>query len=890
MASALNRRQYRAKVALGQLAKPHTQHWLMEHSKRSIISQLTAALLLVSALPVSVCSAEPSSPSLPSSLQSIINTACLDCHGNDVSEGGLNLQALPFDLSDRAVRGRWVRIFDRVKQGEMPPESNDLSSEQRTRPTDELAAKLHAADLADVEQFGRGPMRRLNRDEYQQNLRDILKLPQLDVRDRLPEDRVSHLFNKTSEALDISRVQLTAYLDASEAALLTAMTSGVEPHPVTKYRAVGRKLFSATATFGNRQAMFFARDSKAISNEELGKSPDDPTIELALFRSAHWPYYGYPQGFVAKLPGEYRVRFSARAVLQTDGFQLKPATHPLPMTFRARKPSGPDVSGDVRATGGLIDIQPEQTVYETTISLKPTETFEYSLLGLPVPLARNVNGGPPTYRYPPFPEGGQPGVAFQWIEIEGPLSPDSWPPESHRVLFDDLPLRASPEGSDLPVEVVSDNPREDATRLLKSFIKRASREPVPDDVVRKFESLVLSQLDRNVPFAAALLTGYKAFLCSGHVLYLREPTGDESDFAVASRLSHFLTNSRPDEQLFKHADADRLRDPATLQSEVDRLIASDGFDRFVTNFTDYWLNLRSIQRDEPDVRLYPEYRFDAYLIESMERETRASFTAMIRENLPITTLIDSDFVLVNDRLAEHYGLPAIDGSALQKVALPPDSPYGGLLTQGAILKVTANGTSTSPVVRGAWVMERLIGEPPPPPPKAVPAVEPDIRGAKTIRDLLALHTKDEACAACHARFDPVGLALENFDILGARRTQYRSLTGEKMVTGIDRAGHDFAYATASTVDASGQLRDGRQFQNIDDLKALLIANPRQLARNLLHQFTVYSTGTPVRFSDRSKIERLLDQCEEDGYRVRDLLHAFVQSEIFLGHQEREGDE
>ena len=862
----------------------------MTQSKQSIIDKLTVVFLLASALPLSACGTEPASPSLPSSLQTIINATCLDCHGDDVAEGGLNLNALPFDLSDRAVRDRWVRIFDRVDQQEMPPDSNDLSSKHRTRLTSDLAVKLHAADLADVQRFGRGPMRRLNRDEYQQNLRDILKLPQLDIRDRLPEDRVSHLFNKTGEVLDISRVQLTAYLDAAEAALLTAMASGVEPPPVTKYRAVGRKLFSATATFGNRQAMFFARDSKAISNEDLGKSPDDPTIELALFRSAHWPYYGYPQGFVAKLPGEYRVRLSARAVLQTAGFQLKPATRPLPMTFRARKPSGPDVSGDVRATGGLIDIQPEQTVYETTISLKPTETFEYSLLGLPVPLARNVNGGPPTYRYPPFPEGGQPGVAFGLLEVEGPLSPENWPPESHRVLFGDLPLRVSPEGSSLPVEVVSDNPREDSTRLLQQFIERAARKPVAEDVLQKFETLVLSQLDKDVAFAAALLTGYKAFLCSGHVLYLREPFGEDSDFEIASRLSHFLTNSRPDERLLKHAGAGRLRDEETLQLETDRLIASDGFGRFVTNFTDYWLNLRHVQRDEPDVRMYPEYRFDAYLIESMERETRAFFTAMIRENLPVTSLIDSDFVLANDRLAEHYGLPAIDGSTLRKVSLPADSPYGGLLTQGAILKVTANGTSTSPVIRGAWVMERLIGEPPPPPPKAVPAVEPDIRGAKTIRDLLALHTKDESCAACHARFDPVGLALENFDILGAWRTQYRSIAGGEMVTGIDRAGHDFAYATASPVDASGQLRDGREFQNIDDLRVLLAGNPRQLARNLLHQFTVYSTGTPARFSDRAEIARLLDQCAQDGYQIRDLLHTFVQSEIFLGYQDGEGNE
>ena len=231
----------------------------------------------------------------------------------------------------------------------------------------------------------------------------------------------------------------------------------------------------------------------------------------------------------------------------------------------------------------------------------------------------------------------------------------------------------------------------------------------------------------------------------------------------------------------------------------------------------------------------------------MERETRTFFTAMIRDNLPSSVLVDADFVYANDRLARHYGLKPISGSKMQKVVLPDDSPYGGLLTQAAILKVTANGTSTSPVIRGAWIMERLIGQPPPPPPASVPAVEPDIRGAKTIRELLALHTKSESCAGCHARFDPVGLALENFDILGGWRTRYRGLEAGERITGIDRAGHDFAYTLAEPVDASGQLLDGRRFQDIHELKAILAGNPRQLARSLLHQFTLYATGTPVRF-------------------------------------------
>jgi len=805
----------------------------------------------------------------------LIRQTCLDCHDGDSAEGGLDLASLPFTLDDRELRDRWILIHDRIHAGEMPPDPTMLSDPDRQTLLKALNDAIARADRADVITNGRGPLRRLTREEYEQNLRDVLKLPRLDIRDMLPEDRVVHRFNKTATALDMSRVQLAAYLDAAEAALKQAIADGPKPPQVTKYRAVGTRLFTPKNTYGGRKAMFFAKDNKAVGAKELETLKDDSTLELALFRSAHWPYFGYPRGFVAKLHGEYRVRFSARAVLQTEGYKLQPATEPVPMTFRARKPSGPDVSGDVRATGGIMDIQPQPAVYETTVRLLPRETFEYSLLGLPVPLARNVNGGPPTYRYPPFPEGGQPGVAFRWLEIEGPLSPESWPPPSHHVLFDDF-----------GPEVASDNPTEDTRRLLRRFVNLASRDPVPTEALVRFEQLIQRRLKQGSPFPEAMLAGYKAFLCSSHFLYLREPsdpaTVNLDQYAIGSRLSHFLTNTRPDPALMELAAAGKLRNADTLCRETDRLIDSPGFDRFVGNFTDYWIDLRNIRRDEPDIRLHPEYRFDDYLIESMERETRTFFTAMIRDNLSASVLVDADFVYANDRLARHYRLKPLSGSKMQKVVLPDGSPHGGLLTQAAIMKVTANGTSTSPVVRGAWIMERLIGQPPPPPPKSVPAVEPDIRGAKTIRELLSLHTKSESCAGCHARFDPVGLALENFDVLGGWRTRYRGIEQGESVTGIDRAGHDFAYTLAEPVDASGQLLDGRRFRDIHDLKTVLASNPRQLARNLLHQFTLYATGTPVRFSDRSEIESILDACESDGYRVRDLMHSLVQSRIFLG--------
>lgn len=818
-----------------------------------------------------------SQAAVPTRLAALIEQSCVECHDKDTAKGSLDLTALSFDLNDRSVSERWVRIHDRVESGEMPPKATDLPKEQREELVKCLDKDLYDTDHREVLAQGRGFLRRLNRDEYEQNLRDVLQLPDLDIRDILPEDRQGHRFNKTSEMLDMSRVQLSAYLDAAEAALRAAMVTEPAPPPVLKRRIVGTDLFPGTGTFGNRESMFFARNNKYIQwdrkdeKEVIKAGATDETIEMALFRAASWPYIGTPKGFVAPRSGRYKVRFSARAVLQQPGFVYIPAKQPVPMTFRTRKPAGADIINEVRAEGGVMDIQPEKKVFETTLNMRAGEAFEYSLLGLPMPLAMNPNGSGPTYRYPPFPEGGQPGVAVQWIEVEGPLPPDQWPPASHRVLFDDV-----------GVEVKSAHQQDDASRLLRRFIKLATRQPVSEESVQMFLSLIQRRLDKGSSFREAMLAGYKAFLASSDFIYLREPESKDDHFAIASRLSHFLTNSRPDAALLDLAEQKRLSDPQILRQETLRIIAGDGFDRFVKNFTDYWLNLRQIRRDDPDIRLFPEYRFDEYLVDSMERETRTFFTAMIRENMPSSVLVNADFVYANDRLAKHYELPPLSGSALRKVSLPKGSRWGGLLTQAAILKVSANGTGTSPVVRGAWVMERLIGKPPPPAPPSVPAVEPDIRGAKTIRDLLALHTTSKSCAGCHAKFDPVGLALENFDVLGGWRTRYRGSEEGERVTGIDRAGHDFSYTLAAPVDAGGKLLDGRSFKDVNDLKAILAADSRQLARNLLHQFTVYSTGTPVRYSDRPEIESMLDSCAKDGFRVRDLLLALVQSRIFLG--------
>ena len=816
-------------------------------------------------------------------IEPILSQFCYDCHDDLTAEGDLDLTVLPFELGDSRNHADWVYIYDRVVKSEMPPpaKAGKFTTEQRASLVALLGEELSQADVADIKKNGRGPLRRLTRSEFEDNLRDLLALPRLDIESRLPEDRISHGYTKVASLLDMSRVHLEAYLDASEAALVAAVAPSVNPEPPKKIRFTGTDLFASLTTFGGREAMFFVKDDRMVplnAAQLKSMSPEertDPKLELAIFRSATWPYYGYPRGFKAQREGEYRVRFSGRAVRQVRDFRLVPAHEPQPISFRSRQPSGPDVSGDVREIGGWMDLEPDNRTFETRIYLRAGETFEYSLLGLPVPFIRTDGGF--YYDYPPMPPEGHRGGVIQWLEIEGPMIARSWPPESHRVLFGDLAIGEKATGSQLPISIQSDNKIEDAQRLFSRFADHFARAPLTVDDKAPFLALINDKLASGTPLGDALLSGYQAFLCSRHFLYLPE---ENANHAVTNRLSHFLWNSCPDKEL-----GDAV--PGEIIAQIDRMIAHEKFERFVNGFTDEWLGVRQLRRDIPDNRLYPEYRKDDYLVDSMEKETRSFFRAMVRENWPISVLVDAPYTFANDRLARHYELPRVSGSQMRRVDLPDWSPYGGILTQAAILKHTANGTTTSPVLRGVWVMEKILGEPPPPPPKTVPAIEPDIRGAQTIRDILAKHTEVESCANCHERFDPFGFALESFDVMGAWRDRYRGLEKGEKITGYDPAGHPFTYYVGPAVDPSGRLRSGESFADIRNLKKLLAAQPRKLARNFLYQLTQYSTGKGVRFSEREEIAAILDASEADGYRTADLLKSLVASRIFLGPEKKE---
>ena len=829
--------------------------------------------------------AADSQKKFPEPVEAFLDRHCVDCHGSDEAKADLDLTKLSRDLAADKTLSAWVRLFDRVVKREMPPEgkAKNIDVEKRDSALKLLGDTLRHADSRDITKQSRWPVRRLTRDEFQDNLRDLLKTPTLDVKDRLPEDRRAHGFTKVVGLLDLSRVHLNAYLDASEKALMESVASSLAPPTPQKFKATGVNLFTGLTTFGGREAMFFVRGNKMIrinSNSIKEMKPEeqaDPNLHLAVFRSATWPYFGYPRNFRAAKPGTYRVRFAGRAVRQVSGLRIVPAHAPLPMSFRARKPSGPDVSGDVRETGGWIDLQPETKKFETTVHLKKGETFEYSFLGLPVPFIRTDKGF--YYDFPPMPKEGHRGGVIEWIEVEGPLNPPNWPPPSHEFLFGKLPIKPAAPNRKLPVSVESKEPHRDAELLFRRFANTATHLPLVEDDFKIFLDLIHKNLDDGTPFADAMLKGYQAFLCSNHFLFLNAQQ-QSSPVAYANRLSHLLWNSRPDTRLRTLAKEAQLNEPEILKPELTRMLTDRRFDRFIHGFVDQWLDMANLRRDEPDNLLYPEYRKDDYLVDSMEKETHQFVKTLINENLTVATIADSNFTFVNDRLAAHYDLPRVRGSSLRKVVLPNWSPRGGLLTQASILKHTSDGTTTSPVLRGVWVMEKIMGDPPPPPPKSIPAVEPDIRGATTIREQLSKHTEVKACAKCHARFDPIGFALENFDVMGAWRDHYRNtITGDEKITGYDPAGHPFTYFIRKEVEPHGQLLSGETFPDIHKLKTILAKKPRQLARNLLHQFTLYATGTPVRFSERAEIERILDQCQLNNYRVGDLLRNFCACSI-----------
>jgi hypothetical protein len=855
----------------------------------------------------------PASAAPVAEISAFVQKHCVECHDADTKKGDFDITALKWNVSDTTNFSKWVLVHDRVAAGEMPPKKK-----ARPQATEldgfkaSLASALTGVEKERLASEGRATRRRLNRYEYENALRDLLHAPWLQVRDSLPEDGEAYRFNKVGDALDVSHVQMARYLNAADYALRQAMaTHDTRPETKTvRYYArdqrsyTGPMRFSVFNTAPERATFptlgFEGQPDVRASKVPITVGTNDPVKRelegVGVVASAYEPIEPRFNQFKAPVAGHYKLRINAHSVWVGPGPSNKWFIPNLDDISKGRRDEPVTITSEIpprllRKLGDF-DVTPEPTVHELDVWLLAGEMIRPDAGRL-----FRSRPGASRWQNPLAEKDGQPGVVFRWMEVVGPIY-DEWPTAGHKLLFGNLPMvnRKAPPRVDDPaaatnrmgprfvpppgVEVISKKPMRDAEPLLREFLRQAYRRPTTEADLKRFLPVVDKALKKGNTFTDSMLAGYTAVLSSPEFVGLEEKPGPLDDYALASRLSFFLWNSPPDNELRQCASRKELRDPDVLRKQTERLLNDAKSQRFIEAFLDYWLELRKIVATAPDANLYPDYYLDDLLEESALAETRLFFTELLRNDLPARNLAASDFAMLNERLADHYGLPPVQGVALRRTPLPKDSVRGGLLTQAAVLKVTANGTTTSPVLRGAWIMERILGQKPPPPPPSVPAVEPDIRGATTIRAQLEKHRTLESCNACHAKIDPAGLALENFDVMGGWRERYRSESEGEPAQGIAKSGQKFAFRYALPVDASGEMPGGKKFHDIRDFKQLLLDNERQLARNMVQQLAVYSTGSPIRFSDRKDVDEILERSASSHWGVRSLIHELIQSELF----------
>jgi len=776
-------------------------------------------------------SAGPDAKGVDARVRPFLTRHCLECHGPEKPKGNFRVDQLDPSFTARASEERWRAVQEQLKTGVMPPK-------KKTRPPAEEArevvawieAKAAAASKDRRAAQGRVVLRRLNRAEYENTLHDLLSVD-VALQDLLPADSTAHGFDNVGEALHASSFLMERYLEAADRALNAAIANGPKPWVLSKR---------------------FSLTNEKPSGEVYKKLDDGSLAIFSSWISANicvtlWQ-------FTSKFPGKYHVRVSGYGY-QNGG---KPATFYVL--------SGTMAGVTERRMVGYFDVPADQpAVVEFTERLEPQNTFQFVADGLGVTPPTVQKVGAQNYKGP--------GLAIQWVEVEGPLL-DAWPPASHRRIFGDLPQAPSPDDKNR-FEVVSANPAADAERILRDFARRAFRRTVSDADVRPFLARVKAKLGSGYSFEQAVRVGLKAILISPEFLFLREAPGKLDDFALASRLSYFLWSSMPDDELLSLAAERKLGTPEVLRHQVERMLGDSKAAAFPKNFAGQWLSLRNIDATLPDATLYPE--FEDGLKQSMAREPLLFFEDVLKGNLSLTQFVSSDFSIINGPLAKLYGIPGVEGRDFRKVTLPPESHRGGVLTMAAVLKVTANGTTTSPVLRGAWVLDHILGTPPPKPTVDVEAVEPDIRGATTIREQLAKHRARPECGSCHVRIDPPGYALESFDVIGGSREYYRSVVKGDVVT---LEGRQMRYLKGPAVDPSDVLPDGRAFKNVDEFKQLLLKDPDQLARALTEKLLTYATGGAPGSVDRSEVEALVRAARGKNYGFRSLVHDVVQSPLF----------
>ena len=838
--------------------------------------------LIMALWPFPASAAEPTISADPEgfskTVQPFLKEHCVKCHGPDKQKGKLRLDTLPANFKDPTVVEKWKEVITSVSNHEMPPE-------EEPQPSPEAAGKLAAwleHQLAMTELAGRSTrvvLRRMNRAEYDNTIRDLIGVD-FKPSEKFPEDPPAGGFDNIGQALTMSPMQVELYYAAAREILDRALVEGPPP-PVIKWRFEPEENAEGTDRYrvkkdGNNILVNDGENATENGFTVIHHNAWNKSIGFRDFTLANAGDYRIRIRAAGRVPGRDQVGASARAILDQSrrekiaqdpkGKSYHDGDFETAMQHFASHPVydyGPPRLRTTRHLGGT-----PRVLSEMDIPAVESEPGIYEVRGW----FSTANAGLEfnyAYEIPKLLENSalqdkdgfaRPLLLVDWIELEGPIA-DSWPPPSHRRILADSPIRDKDEAAY-------------AREVLTKFMTRAYRRPVTPEEVSGRLALFEKVRAGKPSFVEAIKVPLAAVLASPHFLYLVEPESLQEKpraltaFELASRLSYFLWSSMPDEELFRLAESGELTKPTVLGAQVRRLLADARSGALVTNFAGQWLGLRKVGANPPSQTLYPEY--DRHLEISLARETEGFFAEILQHDLDARNLIKSDFVTVNERLARFYGIPGVKGDAIQRVAVLPESNRGGLVTQASIHSITSNGTRTSPVVRGVWILKTLLGSDPGLPIANVGEIQPNVPGIDkaTVRQRLAIHREIASCARCHDKIDPLGLALENFNAAG----QWR-----------DREGHGYNGRIEKNdplIDASAKMPDGTAFAGVRGLQEQLLKKEDLFFNALASQLTTYALGRELGFSDRAAVRHFVEQMKQDKHSLRALITAIATSDSF----------
>lgn len=721
----------------------------------------------------------------------------MDCHSGKEATANLDLEK--FNKLETLVKKRkvWQKISHNILHRKMPPKEQEKPEEKDIQAvTAWIDQQLNSFDCQEQRDPGRVTIRRLNRQEFNNTIRDLLGVS-FRPADDFPSDDVGYGFDNIGDVLSLSTLLLEKYLAAAE--------------EITK---------QAIVTDDPRRPTLKRLDAKSLQLSGKGVVLADETRLVTGLGAAYVEHY---------------LQFSAEYVVRARIYGEQAGKDPVKY--------GLQVDGRFLEVGTTTATREEPVVIEKKVSLgEGARRIAVTFLN---------DASDPTH---PDPAKRERNLAVLSFEIEGPFGLEPSPvPESHRQLFA------------MPEELQSGEEIEQARYILSRFMRRAFRRPVQPEEVDRFLELYKLARSEGDNFETGIQLAVRGVLVSPHFLFRIEedlsPNDPKhihpiSEPELATRLSYFLWSSMPDEELLGLAERGELRRGDALAQQVARMLADPRSQAFVDNFAGQWLQLRSLANVSRDPDRFPD--FDESLRQAMKEESTRFFESILREDKSILTFLDADYTFLNERLARHYGIDGVEGSELRKVSLPSGN-RGGLITQASILTITSNPTRTSPVKRGKWILEELLGEPPPPPPPDVgELMEDESALTGTLRQQMEQHRANPNCATCHARLDPLGFGLENFDAIGA----WRDKDGEH------------------PVDASATLPDGQSFTGPRELRQVLATKEREFRRCLTEKLLTYALGRGLEYYDQCAVDAICENLAQDGDRFSRLILEIVHSEPF----------